>query len=252
MQRTHRLRTDRDWLPPRVRRSGQAVTAAVWAGTGGALAAAVLAAPATLVLWKGFLLGGAGALVAGDRAAHAMLDRQLRRMARGELELAALEARAEGELVVVRGTIDVEAPLRGALIDAPGVYRRMIFNARGTWVHEAAVDFALIDEHGHRILIEAAGARWLVPRREAVTYPARRFADDAVPPRVRQLVGDRATVEAHERVLAPGAAVQIVGYKTASADRSGAFTDYRLPPQRATLRSGPDLPLVIIALEDLR
>jgi hypothetical protein len=53
-------------------------------------------------------------------------------------------------------------------------------------------------------------------------------------------------------VLTAGTRVQIVGYKTASADVSGNVVDYRLPPQRATLRSGPELPLVITALDDLR
>jgi hypothetical protein len=45
--------------------------------------------------------------------------------------------------------------------------------------------------------------------------------------------------------------VQVVGYKTASADVSGDVVDYRMPPQRATLRSGEDLPLVITATANL-
>lgn len=203
------------------------------------------------VMWKGLVLAGAGAAAAGERAGHAMMRRQLRRMSRGQLELAELDARAEGELVVVRGTIASDALLRGLLVDAEGVYRRMILKPGGKWVHEAAVDFSLIDEHGEHVLIQAAGARWMVPSRELVTYPAARFARDDVPRDVRKLVSDSGTIEAHERVLAPGTTVQVVGYKTASADVTGAVVDYRLPPQRATLRSGPDLPLVISTLEDL-
>ena len=52
-------------------------------------------------------------------------------------------------------------------------------------------------------------------------------------------------------VLVPGTRVQVVGYKTASADVTGRVVDYRLPPQRATLRSGPALPLVITAVQHL-
>src|SRR5690606_26879201 len=150
--------------------------------------------PLAVVLWKGFLLGGAGAAFVGERAGRAMLRRQLVRMTRGELALADVDARPEGELVVVRGTIaslsndgraalpegvrssiEAETTLRGLLVDAPGVYRRLIISAHGTWVHEAAVDFTLVDERGDRIVIQAAGARWLVPPRERITYPAARL-----------------------------------------------------------------------------
>ena len=239
-------------MPRGVRRTGQLVTGAVWAGAGAAILGAVVAAPVTLVLWKGLALGGAGLTVVGKRAGDAALRRQIRRMTAGEIELADLSARSEGELVVVRGTISVEEPLRGVLVDAEGVYRRMTFAANGTWVHEAATDFSLIDEHGHRIRIHAAGARWLVPPRELVTYPASRFLRDEVPTRVRDRVAGAQEIEALEQVLTADTAVQIVGYKTASADLTGDVVDYRLPPQRATLRSGPDLPLVITALADLK
>jgi hypothetical protein len=251
VERTHRLRADRAWLPRRVRHSGRAVTGAIWAGAGAVVVGAVAAVPATLLLWKGMLLGGAGLAVMGERVGNALVQRQLRRMARGEVELAEVTARAEGELVVVRGTVEVEEPLRGVLVDAEGAYRRMIFSARGSWVHEAAVDFSLIDDAGHRILIQAAGARWLAPPRELMTYPATRLAHADAPPRARQLAAGRDTIEAAEQVLQQGERVQIVGYKTASTDVTGEIVDYRSPPQRATLRSGPELPLVITRLADL-
>lgn len=251
VQRTHRLRDDRDWLPRHVRRASQLASGAVWTGAGAAIGGTLLALPSMFVLWKGFVIGGAGAAVAGERAAHAMLRRQIRRMTRGEIELADVGARGEGELVVVQGTIEVEQPLRGVLIETEGVYRRMLFTTRGKWVHEAAVNFTLVDDRGNRILIEAAGARWIVPAHELVTYPASRFRRPEVPPRLRELAAGRDTVEAFERVLQAGTKIQVVGYKTASADVTGEVVDYRLPPQRATLRSGPELPLVIIALADL-
>jgi hypothetical protein len=172
-------------------------------------------------------------------------------MTRGELQLAELSARAEGELVVVRGKIACDSPLTGVLVDVEGVYRRMIFKPDRTWVHEAATDFTLIDDKGAHIIIQSAGARWIVRQRELVTYPGARFTSDRAPREVRQLAGTRPTIDAYERVLAVGTEVQVVGYKTASADVSGEVIDYRMPPQRATLRSGEDLPLVITATSDL-
>ena len=58
-------------------------------------------------------------------------------------------------------------------------------------------------------------------------------------------------IEAIERVLEVGTEVQVVGYKTASPDVTGDVGDYRSSPQRATLTSGDDLPLVITAVADL-
>ena len=252
MQRTHRLRADRAWLPRGVRSAGHMVSGGIWASAGAAITGALLfGGPAVYVMWKGLVLAGAGAAAAGERAGHVVLRRQLRRMAGGHIELAELGARPEGELIVVRGTVQSETLLDGVLVEARGVYRRMVFEPGRKWVHEAAVDFTLVDERGQYILIQAAGARWMVPTRELMTYPAARFDRDGVPREVRALASGKDTIEASERVLAPGTAVQVVGYKTASADIGGDFIDYREPPQRATLRSGPDLPLVITALEDL-
>jgi hypothetical protein len=138
------------------------------------------------------------------------------------------------------------------ITDAQGVYRRMIFDPKGAkWVYEAAVDFALVDDAGNRILIEAAGARWMTPMRELVVYPRSRFDQPETPAPVRALLRAKPQIEAIEDVLAVGTRVQVVGYKTASADVTGRVVDYRLPPQRATLRSGPALPLVITAVRDL-
>lgn len=253
MVRTHRLRDDLKWLPRGARRTSRLIRGGTWlAVAGGAIGAIAVTPLAAAVLWKLAVVGGASAVAVGEQAARAALRRQLSRMAAGELPLAELDARPEGELVLVRGTIEVEpdAALRGVLIDATGVYRRMIFEAHGTWVHEAAVDFTLVDEHGARIRIEAAGARWLTPRRELVTYPADRFTRDDASPKLRQLVAGHKAVEAIERVLPVGTQVQIVGYKTTTADAGGTARDYREAPQRATLQSGPELPLVIVRSDE--
>lgn len=252
MSRTHRLREDLAWLPREARRASRRIRAGTWLAVGGAVGAAVAMPLAAAILWKLAVVGGAGTVALGERAARAALRRQLARIAAGEIALAELDARTEGELVLVRGTVEVEpeAALHGLLIDAGGVYRRVVFQAGGTWVSEAAIDFTLVDDRGARIRIEAAGARWLTPSRELVTYPAERFARDDAPSKVRQLVSGRRTVEAIERVLPAGAHVQIVGYKTTSADATGVARDYRQSPQRATLQSGPELPLVIMRSDE--
>ncbi len=249
MERTHPLRADLDWVPRRARRASQLIRGATWTTVGTAVVGSIVISPFAALLWKGMMVGGAGAVALGDRVARSSLQKQVTRMTRGELELAELNDREEGELVVVRGTIDAGDTLRGLLIEAEGVYRRMIFKGWRAWVHEAAVDFDLVDAKGDRIRIEAAGARWLTPRRELVTYPGVRFAD--APGRVQKVVEGKTEVEAIERVLTVGAQVQIVGYKTTSAAADGVVRDYRMAPQRATLRSGPELPLIISRVDEL-
>lgn len=254
VERTHRLKEDLDWLPPSVRRTRKVVSGTVWGAASAAILGAFAFSPALVaVLWKGFAAGAAGAAVAGERIGQTMLRRKLRKIASGEIELASLEERKEGELVVVEGIIEADDTIGGVLSGAQGVYRRMIFDPKGAkYVYEAAVDFALVDDQGNRILIEAAGARWMTPMRELVTYPRARFEAPEVPAPIRALLRAKPQIEAIEDVLANGTRVQVVGYKTASADVTGRVIDYRLPPQRATLRSGPALPLVITAVQDLR
>lgn len=253
VERTHRLKDDLDWLPPSVRRTRKMVAGTVWGALSAGILAAVAISPgAVAVLWKGFAAGAAGAAVAGERIGQTMLRRKLRKIASGQIELATLEERKEGELVVVEGVVETEETIKGVISDVQGVYRRMIFDPTGaTYVYEAAVDFALVDDAGNRILIEAAGARWMTPMRELVSYPRSRFEEPDTPRPVRALLRSKPLIEAIEDVLAPGTRVQVVGYKTASADVSGRVVDYRLPPQRATLRSGPALPVVITAVRDL-
>jgi hypothetical protein len=250
MSRTHRLRADLGWMPSRVRRTSRLIRGGTWVAIGAGTVGAIAVVPAAALLWKGMLVGGAGAAAIADRAARAALRRQLARMAAGELPLAELDKREEGELLVVRGTIESDDTLRGVLVDAEGVYRRMVFKSRGTWVHEAAVDFTLVDEQNTRVRVESAGAHWLTPDRERVEYPSRRFIRDDVPAEVQRLTAGRERVEAIERVLPVGTQVQVVGYKTTTADAMGVQRDYRTAPQRATLRSGPDLPLVIVRLDE--
>lgn len=253
MQRDHRWRDDQAWMPRAVRWASRGATAAVVGGSVAALGATLVFAPALVVVWKGMVLAGAGAAVAGRQVGQAVFHRQLRRLASGDLPLAEVDARPEGDLVVVRGTIEAEAPLTGVLVEATGVYRRMIWEPAGRWVSEAATDFTLIDAAGARVRVLAAGARWLIDPLEPWTYPRARFEGPGAPPAVRALAQRSVAPHIHaaERVLAVGEEVQVVGYKTASPDVGGRVVDYRLPPQRATLRSGPSQPLVITRVVDL-
>lgn len=250
MERTHKLRADFDWLPRHVRRTSRLIRGTTWVALGAGVVGSIAVVPAAGALWKVYALGGASAIAASEKAAHTAMRKQLAKMTRGEIALAELDDNEEDTLVVVRGTIEAEDPLSGLLIDASGVYRRMIFKARGTWVHEAAIDFTLVDDKGERIRVQAAGARWMTPRRELVTYPGARFVAQQVSAKVQQLCSKAETVEAIERVLPVGTAVQVVGYKTREADPTGIVRDYRRPPERAALRSGPTLPLVISRLDE--
>lgn len=249
MERTHLLRADLDWIPRKVRRSSRLIRGATWTTMGVAVGASLAVSPMAALLWKGVVVGGAGAAALADRVARKSLQKQISKLSRGELPLSDLDARDEGELVVVRGVIDQGDTLRGLLIDAEGVFRRMVFKTWRSWVHEAAVDFTLVDAKGDRVAVQAAGARWLTKNRELVTYPGIRFAD--APSRVRAVVEGKAEVEAIERVLTIGTEVQVVGYKTTSAAVDGVARDYRMAPQRATLQSGPELPLAISRIDEL-
>jgi hypothetical protein len=231
----------------------RAVTSAgLWTVGGVSVAGTIVMAPWTLALTKLWVFGVAGIAIAGDRAGHAMMQRQLKKMTRGELSLVDLSGRAEGELVVVRGTIEATETLRGMLTDSEGVYRRAELKARGMWIAEAAVDFTLVGDDGTRVLVQAAGARWFVPGREKFSFPQARFQGDEVPRQIKEAVHGMHRVLAYERVLPVGSKVQVVGYKTESADATGTVKDYRSAPTRATLRSGEDLPLLITLESDLK
>jgi hypothetical protein len=251
MERTHRWRDDRAWMPARVRRMRWGVTGAAWATTGAAMIGFAAVVPVFVVTgWKVIVGVGAAVVGAGERAGAAMFKRELAKITNGRVELADLSARKNGELVLVRGKIACESPMPALLVNAECVYRRLIFKAGKKWVHEAAVDFSLVDEAGKIVRVQAAGARWLHAEREPVCYPERLFLSDKVPHSVQERVRGHEIIEAYEHVLTVGTEVQVVGYKTASADVGGEMVDYRLPPQRATLESGDDLPLVISIPDD--
>jgi hypothetical protein len=120
MQRSHRRRDDLSWLAPEVARAQRRAAWSVWGGSAVAIGGTVAMLPPLLLFWKGFVLAGAGIAAAGHQVGRMTLQRQLRKLAAGQLPLSALDARAAGELVVVRGRIECAAPLTGILVDSPG------------------------------------------------------------------------------------------------------------------------------------
>jgi hypothetical protein len=252
VERTHEQDRDHDWFPRGVRWRAHVAAGAAWSAAGAGSIAAVIAVPMPEIFAVAAVVLSGAAAVVSDHVGRALTRRALARMARGEVHLADVDQRDEGELVVVRGRIDADEQLTGVLEGGRGVYRRMTFTAMGkSWIHEAAVDFALIDEHGNRILIQGGGARWLIQPRPFRAYQSVALDRPDMPAPVRELVrdNDALLVAASEQILAVGAPVRIVGYKTVTADATGEVVGYRMAPQRGTLRSGPARPLMITSIE---
>jgi hypothetical protein len=247
VERTHPWKQDLDWLPRRARTLRWMVTGSIWGGTAAAVVAFMAAAPAVAAaLSKVIAITGVGAAIAGERAGYAAYQKQVRALTR-DIDLAALRDLGDGEVVRVKGKVRADESLTGILHDTPGVFRRLVLEAGGRWVHEAAVDFTLVDDHGKHIFVHAAAARLLVATQELLDYPATRFRSHGSA-RVAALVGGRGVVKAREWVLSDGAEVEVIGVKTMTADPEGASAGYREPPQRPTLRSSKELPLLISPL----
>jgi hypothetical protein len=186
-----------------------------------------------------------------DRTEPQRLGFQLgARIADEPLPLGELRDRADGARVHVRGWVQSAAVLEGVLSGTRGVFRRLIFERRGQWVHQAAVDFDIVDEKGERIHVETAGGRLLAPTWEAMPYPPAIWTGPRISPSlaeaVRKLEVDRcAAVPAVEFVLRDGDLVDVVGAKSRVVDPSGDPSLYREPPMRAAVRSASSCPLVV-------
>lgn len=243
------------WLPPSLRARRRLVTGAVWASTGSLIAGTIALAPSMLVPWKLLAALGLGGGILGERLGSAMVRRHVARLARGEVSLARVHEEAEGQLVYVRGRVRAEpephGSIEGLLHGVPGVYRRLVFRAGGTrWIHEAAVAFDVVDAHGEWIRVEPRGARLLAPVAELMDYPASVFTGPRVTQSLAAVMAGRAadltqTIPASELVVRDGDEVELVGHKSQTADVTGHGGSFREPPQRALLRSGDELPLLI-------
>jgi hypothetical protein len=259
LDRTVRARHDLDWLPGSFKALRWAVVGTVWAGVGGLLGALILFAKHGFIVYgKGIAVLFAGGYVAGDRAARAVLRGRLNKLARGGVDLSKLKQEADGELVHVRGRIKARETLQPLLGDGPAVYRRVVFSVGGErWVHEAAVDFHLVDATGERVLVQVAGAHLVAPEPkrtkiegetahsifELTLDPQLRKSADSAGVRIGR--ADKSAISAGEIVLRDGDEVEVVGVKTRSIDPTVEMRLMRDTPERATLRSGKELPLIV-------
>jgi hypothetical protein len=248
LDRTERATRQYAWLPPSLRASRMIASGAVWAGTGALIGGAVLLAPPVLASWQLVLGLGVGGGILGERVGSAVVRRHVARLARGEVALARVREEAEGKVVYVRGRVRAETTLDGLLHGVPGVYRRIVFRAAGArWIHEAAIAFDVVDAHGAWIRVEPWGARLLAPVAELVDYPAAAFTGERATPSLAAVIAGHAgtTIPASELVVRDGDEVELVGHKSQVAEATGHGGSFREPPQRAVLRSGNVLPLLV-------
>jgi hypothetical protein len=258
LDRTVRARQDLDWLPPSFKAIRWVVAGAIWTGVGGLLTALIVFAKHGLYFYgKGIALLFAGGYVAGDRAARAVLRGRLSKLAHGHIDLNTLKQEPDGELVHVRGRVKARETLCGVLDDETrAVYRRVVFNVGSErWVHEAAVDFQLVDDSGEAVRVEVEGAHLVAPepkRRRIEGERARAIFDLTLDPELRATsagitIGrsDKGSIVAGEIMLRDGDEVEVVGYKTRSVDPTIEMRLERDTPMRATLRSGRELPLIV-------
>jgi hypothetical protein len=260
LERTHLGRDDLDWLPPSWKAVRWTVAGSIWTGLGVATAATIAFGKIQPYFYgKAIAALAAGGFYAGDRVARAALRRRLSKLARGAIDLQRLSREADGELIHVRGRVHARATVPGLVTGGAAVYRRMLFTIGGVrLVHEAAVDFSLVDGSGEAVTVLAADARLLAPepRLKRLEHSVvEQLGLLPLPPgsraeltrwNERRARGKRVqAIEGGEVLLTDGAAVEVVGYKTRIVDPSVASRLERDTPMRATLRSGRELPLII-------
>jgi hypothetical protein len=280
-QRFHLQKQDLDWLPPNLQMVRKVVSRTIWTGAIGAGVASI----ALPHLHLAGLVGGftkamfVGGVFAGDRAARSLLRRRLIKLTHGQLDLSRLRQEPDGELVHVRGRVRAGRHLPGVFDPSVrAVYRRLrLFLGDELpvlrWIHEAAVDFSLVDERGEAVTVQVQGARLVVadpklvrlgdcdPEVERIlallpmaanahAWLARR---DARVQRGKPLL--RSPARGHwrgdfrlavgEALLRDGDEIEVVGYKSRVVDPTLAARLERDIPLRATLRSGRELPVIL-------
>ena len=258
-ERTHFVKDDLDWMPASFKAIRWVVAGGVWTGLFGAAAALVAFSHAHVFFFgKGLTALGLGGVWAGDRAARAVLKKRLAKLAHGDVDLNRLKHERDGELVHVKGKIRARERLQGVL-GGEGVFRRLLLTVgEARVVHEAAVDFYLVDASGEMVMVQAAGARLIAP--EPKKDPLKgdvigMLFKLPLPEKARKIAGDWefrfktgkrvGAVNAGEILLTDGQEVEIVGYKSRVVDPTIAERLERDTPLRATLRGGRELPLLI-------
>ena len=261
MERTHLLKDDLNWLPPSLKAVRWAVAGTLWTGmaAAGVVFATHAGAGAVGGLYKSLAVAGA---YAGDWAARGVLRRRLGKLAHGQVELSRLKQEADGELVHVRGRVRARGALTGLLDEnASTVYRRVRLDLGEVHlIHEAAVDFSLVDEHGEMVFVQVSGARLVAaePKKQklvSVGAQAERLLAQPWPKQANRWIEKRAkrqrkgksmpTFFASEFLLQEGDEIEVVGYKTRVVDVSVESRLERETPMRATLRDGRELPVIL-------
>lgn len=261
--RTHLLRRDLDWLPPRYRAIRWTVAGGVWTGIfAGVGALTALTHVNVIVFGKGLAVLAASGYFAGDQAARTVLRGRLRKLAQGAVDLSRLPAEPDGELVHVVGRVRARTPLGGLVEpEARAVFRRVVFTLETTRVvHEAGEDFWLVAEGGEPVLVEAAHARLLAPEGKGQWFRADHPLVHALeglelPPELDKIMARRrqrrargknvGRVRVAEALLRDGDEVEVLGYKSRTIDAMVAARLERDTPYRATLRGGQALPLLV-------
>jgi len=260
MRRLHAAKDDLDWLPERYRLLRGAVVGSVWATLGGAFAATVWFTAGHGVIYvagKGVLAIGAGGYWLGDRVSKGIVSRRLAKLASGDVDLSRLSNSTDGDLVHVRGVVRASKTVASRLGGSPGVYRRTraVFGEQAA-IEEEAVDFQLVDAEGHAIGVEVDRARWLVHDGKLQKVTLADVESLLELPAVQKLVAPgkmrRKTppIRATEVMLRPGDEVEVVGYKSRKVDPTVVDRLARETPMRATLRSGKELPVVILRVKE--
>jgi hypothetical protein len=261
VQRTHLGKRDLDWLPPSFKAVRWTTAGVVWTGMAALTAASFWSGSGDAVAGMGKSLIVAG-YYAGDRAARAVLRMRLAKLARGQVELARLRNEADGELLHVRGRVRARTTLNGLLSGEPGVvYRRARFHLRHTLViHEAAVDFDLVDERNESIIVQVEGSRLVGPEPRARRFSGAGAHVDRIlalplPPESGRWIKERQKridkgkkpvwFKAAEYLMRDGDELDVLGYKSRVVDASVESRLERDTPMRATLRAGRELPLIL-------
>jgi len=260
--RTYLERHENDWLPFGTRSVRWALPLGIVVGLPAVLGvgAGVLFGVEAASLCVGYL-GTASMVLGGTKGrtwAQRLLAGRVRRIARGEADLSALRARADGDLVHVRGRVVATETLPGHLSGAPAVFRRVRFalGLRYYFFHEAAVSFDVVDESGEHLPVQVHDARLVAPELTWEPIPPDRHYDlvETIPEdlgpsitRARARFLDRPHGDrlGNELLITPGDLVDVVGEKSRVPDFTQAERMHREMPTRAILRSGRALPLVI-------
>jgi hypothetical protein len=238
----------------------------VWTSFAGSSVLAGLAGGLPLLLPGALLLGwlAASTYTIGDGAIQRALRTHLyRRLRQGPHTLSTLAQRTEGELLCVRGVIHAEHFLRGVIDTREAVYRRLFFRAGNgeLTLHEAAVDFWLIQSDQTRIAVQTKESQLVTAPpplheqapellRELLALPLYPEVEDELRWRyacVRENVSVP-PLRAGELLLRPGDEVLIVGRREV---RPNSSLGGRLPREEfltPTLTAGKVLPLVIVPL----